>query len=322
MKAVQYTRYGGPEVLEVVDIERPEPKPGEVLIRLHATSINLSDLEILTGTPFYSRLFGLFRPRIHVLGSDVAGVVVAVGEEVADFKPGDAVYGDVLETFGGFAEYACAPAKRLQLMPEGLSFELAAALPQAGCIAMQGIRDKGGVKSGDRVLINGGGGGSGTLAIQIAKRLGAEVTAVDNHRKLDLMRQAGADHVLDYETTDFIKSGDRYDLILDLVATRSVFACRRALKPGGRYLMVGGRMASIFQVLILGSLMSLFSSRKSGILAMQPNRDLDQLAAMVLNGELEVFIDRRFPLEETADALQYHADGKTLGKLIVLPLEH
>ena len=245
MKAVVYTRYGGPDVLRLTDADSPVPGHGQVLVKVHAVSLNATDWEMLRGKPLYSRIGGPFRPRHHVLGSDIAGRVTAAGRNAARFKPGDDVFADILSSMGGFAEYVCVPQAALAPMPAGLTYEQAAALPQAGAIALQGIRDKGRVQPGQKVLINGGGGGSGMYAVQLAKLDGAEVTGVDNAEKLEFMRSLGADHVIDYAREDFTRNGRGYDLILDLAAYRPAFAYRRSLLPGGRYLYVGGSVATL-----------------------------------------------------------------------------
>lgn len=320
MRAVVYDRYGPPEVLSVQDVERPTPGPEEVLLEVAAVSLNLSDWETLTGSPFYARVFGLFRPRHRILGSDVAGTVVATGAEVEDLVVGDQVFGDLLGVFGGFAEYACAPAARLRKKPPALSFEQVATIPQASAIAISGLRSGGGLRAGQRVLINGAGGGSGMFAIQIAKLAGAHVTAVDSAAKLDHMRNLGADQVLDYREVDFADTGERYDLILDLVGTRSVFRVARALSKGGTYSMVGGTMGTLLQVLTLGPLAGrLVGARIRLLTAKADADDLDRVLQWVERGEIEITIDRRFRLEDTAEAVRVVGAGQTLGKVLVSP---
>ena len=233
MKAVAYTRYGPPDVLRLTEVDTPVPKDDEVLVRVQAVTLNASDWEGLRGRPLYSRVMGPFRPRGHILGSDIAGRVEAAGPSATQFKPGDDVFADVFSHMGGFAEYICVPQSLLAHMPTGMTYEQAAALPQAGAIASQGIGDKGHVQPGDKVLINGAGGGSGMYAIQLAKLQGAEVTGVDNAEKLEFMRSLGADHVIDYSREDFTSNGHTYDLILDLAAHRSVFAYNRSTDVRG-----------------------------------------------------------------------------------------
>jgi len=232
MKAVVYTRYGPPDVLRWTDVETPVPKDNEVLVKVHAVSLNASDWEVLRGKPLYSRIGGPFRPRHHILGSDIAGRVESAGRRVTLFRPGEDVFADILSQMGGFAEYACVPESVLARMPVGMTYEQAAALPQAGAIALQGIRDKGQVQAGQKVLINGAGGGSGMYAVQLAKLDGAEVTGVDNPEKLAFMRSLGADQVIDYAREDFTKNGRAHDLILDLAGHRPALAYKGSLRPG------------------------------------------------------------------------------------------
>lgn len=309
-----YDRYGGPEVLRVEQIPTPAPGAGQVLIQVAATSLNLSDWEGLTGSPGYARLGGLSAPRRRVLGSDIAGRVSAVGSGVTRFRVGDGVYGDNLGLLGGFAEYAVAPVAALAAKPAALSFVQAAALPQAGAIALQGTAR---VRRGQRVLINGAGGGSGSFAIQLAKRAGAHVTGVDNAGKLDFMRAVGADEVVDYTSSDFTWL-DPFDLILDLVARRSVFAYRRALARGGRYLCVGGTVRSLLRIVTVGAAIGLVSGRRLGVLiAREGPAHFEPVAERCVAGELRIHVDRTYPLPETARALGYLGAGRALGKVVV-----
>jgi NADPH:quinone reductase-like Zn-dependent oxidoreductase len=317
VKAVVYTRYGPPEVLQVKDVPKPEPKENEVLVKIHATSVNRSDWESLIGDPLYTRIGGLRRPRRHVLGSDIAGIVEAVGANVTRFKPGDAVFGDIMSSMGGFAEYVCVREKTLAPIPAGMSFEEASLIPQPGVIALQGIRDKG-VGPHWKVLINGAGGATGVFAIQLAKQYGAEVTGVDRAAKHDLMRSLGADHVIDYTREDFTRNGIQYDLILDLVAYRSVFAYRRALKRGGSYFYVGGSVRLLFAILLFGPVIRRITGKKIGFLAVRPNtKDMLYIAELLQSGKLRSAIDRRFPLEEVPEALRYLGEGHARGKLVI-----
>lgn len=317
MLTVSRSRYGPPEDLQLVDSPQPVPRAGEILVKVHAVSVNLSDWEFMIGRPYYVRIFGLFRPKIKVLGSDVAGVVSAVGEGVTSFRIGDAVFGDIMETGGGFAEYVAAPAKCWTLKPESLSFEVASTLPQTGCIAVQGIRDIGRVKPGEKVLINGAGGGTGTLAIPLAKSLGAEVTGVDNAHKQVLMKQVGADHVIDYTQSDFTRLGERYDTILDLAAYRPMSAYLKALKPGGRYRMVGGSVRLMLKLLTWGQVVSRLRNVKLGVLAVTPNRDLAGLARLVEEGTITPIIDQVVTLSEVPAAIRRVGAGKALGKIVI-----
>ena len=321
MKAIVYTEYGLPDVLELKEVEQPTPKENEVLIKVHAVSVNASDWDFLRGTPLYIRMWGLLKPKHKILGSDIAGRVESVGGNVKQFQPGDEVFGDILYRWGGFAEYVCAPENELMLKPASMTFEQAAAVPQAALVALQGLRDKGKIQPGHKVLINGAGGGSGTFAVQIAKLLGAEVTGVDSTGKLDLMRSIGADHVIDYTQEDYTRNGQHYDLILDFVAFRSIFDTKRALSPKGTYVLVGGPLARIFQVLFLGPWISLTEGKKMGVLGAKPNKHLAYMTGLIEAGKIVPVIDRRYPLNEVPEALRYLGGGHTKGK-VVITLEH
>ncbi len=318
MQAIVYTRYGQPEGLRLKEVARPVPKDDEVLIKVQAASVNRSDWESLIGRPLYARFGGLLRPGRQILGSDIAGRVEAVGSRHRQFRPGDEVFGDILPQMGGFAEYVCARGGALALKPAGLTFEEAAAIPQAGVIALQGLRDKGRVQPGQKVLINGAGGGAGAMAVQLAKMYGAEVTGVDNAGKLDFMQSLGADHVIDYTREDFTKTGQQYDLILDVIAHRSVSDYQRALRPNGQYYCVGGSVATILQVLLLGPRIARATGKKIGVLAVQPNREhLEFVAKLCETGQIRAVIDRRFPLRETPEALRYLGEGRARGKVVI-----
>jgi NADPH:quinone reductase-like Zn-dependent oxidoreductase len=310
-----YDGYGPPDVLRIASVPVPSPAAGQVLVRIAATSVNLSDWETLRGKPLYSRIGGLRAPARRTLGSDIAGWVDAVGPGVTRFSPGDEVYGDNLALKGGFAEYAIAPESVLATKPPGLTLVEASAIPQAGAIAWQGTA---GTEAGHRVLVNGAGGGSGSFAIQLAKRLGAHVTGVDNAGKLSFMRSLGADEVIDYRSEDFTRRG-RYDLILDLVAHRSVFAYRRALAPGGRYRCVGGSVSALLRVLTLGSLAGLFTGRRLGVLAVKEGpAHFEPVAERCVAGDLKIHIDRTFTLDEVPEALARVGEGQALGKVVVM----
>jgi NADPH:quinone reductase-like Zn-dependent oxidoreductase len=318
MRAIVYTRYGPPDVLQLKEVAKPTPKDDEVLIKVQAVSVNRSDWEGLRGKPLYARIGGLLRPRHHILGSDIAGRVEMVGRNTRRFQPGDEVFGDILPRLGGFAEYVCAPENRLALKPAGMTFEEAAAIPQAAVIALQGIRDKGQVQPGQKVLINGAGGGAGAVAVQLAKMYGAEVTGVDNTGKLDFMRSLGADHVIDYTQEDFTKNGKQYDLILDVVAHRSVFAYKRALRPNGRYFLAGGSVATIFQILFLGSWIRGTTGKRVRILAVQPNlEDMVYVMELYEAGKVTPVIDRTYSLSEVPEAIGYVGDGHAQGKVVI-----
>jgi NADPH:quinone reductase-like Zn-dependent oxidoreductase len=318
VKAVVYTRYGPPDVLRLTDVDIPVPGDNQVLVKVHAVSLNASDWEVLRGRPLYSRIGGPFRPRRHILGSDIAGRVASMGRTATLFQPGDDVFADILSCMGGFAEYVCVPQPALAPMPAGLTYEEAAALPQAGAIALQGIRDKGHVQPGQKVLINGGGGGSGMYAVQLAKLGGAEVTGVDNAEKLEFMRSLGADHVMDYAREDFTRNGRGYDLILDLAAYRPAFAYRRSLMPGGRYLYVGGSVATLLQVLLIGPLIGRAERKKIRLLAVRLGvQHLDPIVELSQAGKITTVIDRRFPLSEVPQALRYLGEGHAKGKVVI-----
>lgn len=317
MKAVVYDRYGDPGVLRVEDVPQPSPAAGQVLVKIAATSINLSDWECLRGSPFYARLGGLRRPKHSTLGSDIAGRVEAVGTDVTRFRPGDEIYGDNLQLMGGFAEYAVAPESALAHKPEGLTFAEASTIPQAGAIALQGTAR---AADGRRVLVNGGGGGSGAFAIQLAKRGGAHVTGVDNGHKLEFMRSLGADEVIDYRRDDFTRTPEPYDLILDLVAHRSVFAYRRALARDGRYRCVGGSVRALLRVLTVGAIAGRATGRRIGVLAVKLGpAHFEPLADRCVAGDVSVHIDRTFGLDDVPEALADVGQGRALGKIVIAP---
>ena len=318
MKAIVYTRYGPPEVLQLKEVAKPTPKDDEVPIKVQAVSVNRSDWEGLTGKPLYARIGGFLRPRQQILGSDIAGRVEMAGRNVRRFQPGDEVFGDILPRLGGFAEYVCARESALTLKPASMTSEEAAAIPQAAVIALQGIRDKGQVQPGQKVLTNGAGGGAGTFAVQLAKLYGAEVTGIDNTGKLDFMRSLGADYVIDYTREDFTKNGKKYDLILDIVAHRSVFAYKRALRFNGSYFLTGGSVATIFQILLLGPWISMIESKRMRVLAVRPNlKDMVYITELYEAGKVVPVIDRRYPLSEVPEALRYIGEGRTKGKVVI-----
>ena len=312
VKAVVYDRYGLPEVLRLEEVPMPSPGPSQVLVEVVATSVNLSDWECLRGTPMYARIGGLRRPARRTLGSDVAGRVAAVGSGVANVQVGDPVYGEI--PMGGFAEYALAPVTALARIPDGLTFAEASTIPQAGPIALQGTA---GVQAGGRITINGAGGGSGTFAIQLAKRAGAHVVAVDNEHKLAFMRSVGADEVIDYRSQDFTRAQPS-DVILDMVAHRSVFAYRRALARGGRYRCVGGSVRSLLRVATVGTLLGRLSGRRMGLLVVKPGPShFGPMAELCMSGDVEIRIDRTFGLEQVPQALSHVGEGRALGKVVV-----
>lgn len=319
MKAIVHYQYGLPDVLKLEEVEKPTPKDNEVLIKVHAVSLNGSDWEGLRGKPLYARTGGLFSPGKSILGSDIAGRVEAVGGKVTRFIAGDDVFGEMTGYGGGFAEYACTAEKLLARKPAGMTFVQAASLPQGAVIALQGIRDKGQVQLGQKVLINGAGGSAGMFAVQLAKGYGAEVTGVDNTFKLDFMRSLGADHVLDYTREDFTKSGNRYDLILDLIAYRSVFAYARALAANGSYYCVGGSVATFLQIFLFGPWIKRTTGRRLNLLVVRRNwEDLLDAAKLVETGQIIPVIDRQYLLSETPQALRHHGEGRAKGKVVIV----
>ncbi len=321
MKAIVFTQYGDPDNLELKEVPTPVPKDDELLIRVHTSSINSWDWEYLNGTPFINRLmFGLLKPRPgkQRLGADIAGTVEAVGKQVTRFQPGDGVFGDLWDNWGGFAEYACAHESSLELKPANSTFEEAAAVPQACVLALQGIRKGGQLQPGHRVLINGAGGGVGTFAIQLAKLNGVEVTGVDASHKLDAISSLGADHVIDYREESFTKSGERYDLIVDCQNFRSWFDNRRALRPGGTYAMIGGSMLRVYQLWMLSFIDSLTGgNKKLCLVAEGPNKGLTDLKKLIEAGKLVPIIDRIYPLSKAPDALRYFGEGHHKGTIVI-----
>lgn len=302
-------------MLQLADVPTPQPTGKQVLVRVRAASLNRSDWEGLTGKPLYARIAGVVRPRRPVLGSDVAGVVEAVGPDHGRFKPGDEVFGEMQSAF---AEYVCGSGT-LAMKPAGLSFELAASLPQASGIVLRGIADSDHVGPGKHVLINGAGGSAGTLAMELARANGAEVTAVDNSGKQEFLKSLGADHVIDYTREDFTRGGAKYDLILDLVAHRSVFAYNRALRPNGRYFFVGGSAWLMLQLALLGRIIGRGKGKRLHVLVALPKTaDLERAAALCLSGGLTVRIDRRYSLEALPEALRALGAGEIQGKAVVL----
>ncbi len=278
MKAVVMESYGTPDVLELRDVATPTPTADEVLVRVHAASVNDWDWGLLHGRFINRMLNGPFRPKVRIIGCDIAGQVEAVGGNVKAFQPGDEVYGDLCGSgFGAFAEFACAPEASLAHKPAGMSFEQAAAIPQAGMLAVQGLIDVGRIRSGQKLLLNGAGGGVGTFALQIAKLYDAEVTVVDKPGKLEMLRAMGAEHVIDCLKEDFTKGGKCYDLILDVKTNRSPFAYVRALNPNGFYATVGGNLLRVFQLLVLRPLISRLYNKHMRIVALKPNKDLDYM---------------------------------------------
>lgn len=319
MKAMVFRRYGSPDVIEMIDVDKPTPNEHQVLVKIHAAAVNPLDWHRMRGEPFVARMGeGYLRPKDPRLGADIAGVVEAVGSRVTEFKPGDAVFGTV--GAGGFAEYRCAQEKFFALKPANVSFEEAACAPVVGFTALQGLRDFGYIQAGHKVLINGAGGGIGTFAVQLAVSYGAEVTGVCSTGKLDMVRSIGASHVVDYTREDFTRSGQQYDLIYDTVGNRSVFDYRRALSPQGICVIAGfTRFARLFQHIILGKLTSRSGGKKVGFMGISKadKQDLLIIKELLETGKVKPVIDRCYPFSQTAEAVRYLEQGHASGKVIV-----
>lgn len=314
MKAITYSQFGSPDVLRLAEVAQPIPTDAQLLVRVHAVSVNRSDWEALVGRPLYARIGGLPRGGA-ILGSDIAGRVEKVGKNHTQFQPGDEIFGEMPNYRGGFAEYLCTRAKNWIVKPPKMSFEVASAIPQAGVIAWQGLRS---VQPGQKVLINGAGGGAGSFAIQLAKYLGAEVTGVDHARKFDFMRSLGADHVIDYTREDFTKKKNHYDLILDVIAHRSIFAYQRPLSTQGRYFAVGGSVATLLQLALLGPVFKRTSGKDLRVLAVQRTaKDLTAITELCETGKITPIIDRQFSLSQVPEALRYLGEGHVKGKIVI-----
>ena len=320
MKAIIAERYGTPDVLEFKETAKPAPKDNEVLVKVHAASLNMFDWHLLTADIFLVRLnAGLFKPKHKIPGADVAGRVDAVGKNVTQFKVGDEVYGDLAASgCGSFAEYVAVPEKALALKPVNLTFEEAAAFPMAAVTALQGLRDAGKIQAGHKVLIQGASGGVGSFAVQIAKSFGAEVTTVCSTRNVEQVRSLGADYVIDYTKEDFTKNGRKYDLILAVNGYRKLEEYKGSLAPKGIYVMAGGATKQIFEALLRGSFVSEKDGRKLGAFSAQPKQaDLIYLKGLAEAGKIKPVIDKRYPLSETAQALRYLGEGHSRGKVIL-----
>ena len=319
MKAIVLTRYGSPDVLQLEEMAKPEPRDDEVLVKVRATAVNDWDWCFVRGRPYiYRLLFGLVSPKVAVLGAEVAGIVEATGNGATKFQPGDHVYGDISEAgFGGFADYVCVREDALDRKPLGMTFEQATALPHAAMLALQSLVDVGQIRQGERVLINGAGGGVGTIGVQIAKQYGAEVTGVDNALKLDTLRSMGFDHVIDYRREDFTRNGQHYDLILDTKTNRSPFRYLRSLKPGGRYVTVGGRLPRLLQAFCMGPLISRVSGKHVRIVTLKPNKDLGYVNDLFETNGLECVIDGPYQLSDVPQAVQRFGEAKHIGKVVI-----
>jgi NADPH:quinone reductase-like Zn-dependent oxidoreductase len=321
MKAIVQTEYGSPDVLSLQEVDKPVVPNNGVLVRVRAASVNAGDWHLIRGTPFLTRLMfgGIFKPKIKIPGMDMAGQIEAVGKDVTQFQAGDEVFGDLSECgFGAFAEYVCVTESALVPKPTNLSFEQAATIPVAALTALQGLRDCGQIKSGQKVLINGASGGVGSFAVQIAKVFGAEVTAVCSMHKMEMMKSIGADYIIDYTKTDVTKNGQQYDLILDVAAYRSVFDYAPILKTDGTYILVGGSISRLFQVLLFGSVISRIMHRKVKCLTSKPNRsDLMILKDPIEAGKITPFIDRIYSLSEVPTAIRQLERRQVRGKIAI-----
>jgi NADPH:quinone reductase-like Zn-dependent oxidoreductase len=323
MKAIVCTKYGPPEVLQLKEVVKPVPKDNEALVKVHASSLNAADLEILKGV-FVNRIVAPLRPMHKIPGTDIAGQIEEVGKKVKQFQPGDQIWGDLSFPLGSgaFAEYVCVPEDALRLKPANMTFGEAAAIPTAGVVALQHLLAKRPIQPGQKVLINGAGGSVGTFAVQIAKYFGAEVTGVDSSEKLEMLRLIGAGHVIDYHQEDFTKNGQHYDLILDVVVQRWIFDYKRALSSEGIVVMVGGSITRVFLNTLLGKIIA--GKKKIGLGAWKPNKkeDLNFLKELFEAGKLKPVIDRCYPLHEVPEALRYLADGCAKGKLVITVAEN
>ncbi|WP_336513825.1 NAD(P)-dependent alcohol dehydrogenase [Pollutibacter soli] len=317
MKAIVYTAYGNTDVLELKEISKPVPADDEVLVKVHAVSINDWDIALMNGDFVNRMLNGFAKPKRTILGSDIAGVVEACGKKVSKFKIGDEVYGDLSGRWGGFAEWVCAQEKMLEHKPPVMSFVDAAAIPQAAMLAVQGLIDVGRIKSGQKVLINGAGGGVGTFGVQLAKQFDVEITGVDLGSKLEMLSKIGFDYVLDYTKTDFTNTGQQYDLILDVKTNRPVFDYARALNSGGTYATVGGSISRLLQTLIVGGAIRLFSGKRMSIVSLKPNKDLAYCNELYTAGKFKPIIDGPFQLEDFQSAIGLFVRGEHKGKVVI-----
>ncbi|MGI1679441.1 MAG: NAD(P)-dependent alcohol dehydrogenase [Cellvibrionaceae bacterium] len=325
MKAIVLSKYGSPDFFKLKEIKKPKPKDNEVLVKVYAASINSWDWEILIAKPFVNRLMaGMLKPtKIKILGCDIAGKVEVVGKNIKRFRPGDQVFGDLSGSgWGGFAEYVCVREKALIQKSENMTFEQAAAIPQAGLLALQALQYKKDIQAGQKILFNGAGGGVGTLGIQIAKSFGAEVTAVDKTEKLEVMNFLGADHVIDYTKEDFTKNGQTYEKIIDVAAARSITAYKGSLSSNGIFVMVGGVLSLANKILFLGPWISKRSNKKVGLLFHRPNEGLEVLKALFDAKKIVPVIDSVYSLNDVTDAFRHYEKGLVKGKIIINISDH
>ena len=320
MKAMVYTKYGSPDVLNFEEVPKPVPGDNEVLIKIHAAAITAGDVIVLKGEPFVTRFAtGLLEPKNTIPGKEVAGRVEAVGENVTQFQPGDEVFGDLsIASWGAFAEYVSVPESAIALKPTNLTFEEAAAVPESAVVALQGLRDKGKIKPGQKVLINGASGGVGSYAVQIAKAFGADVTAVCSTRNMEMVRSLGADHVIDYTKEDFTQNGQQYDLILAVNGYHPISDYKRALSPEGIYVASGGSMTQSLQATMIGPFISMTGSKKMGGMLVKPNKnDLVFIKELIEANKVTPVIDRQYLLSEAVDAFHYMGEGRAQGKVVI-----
>ena len=320
MNALIFEKYGPPEkVLTLKDVVRPTPGDKEILIKIISTAVNDYDWSMVRGKPYlYRLLFGLFKPKHKIMGMEVAGIVEAVGPNARKFKAGDAVFGDTsAHGFGTFAEYICIHENAVIKKPDELSFDEAAAIPHASLLALQAFRDIGGISQGQKILINGGGGGVGTIGLQLAKLHNCEVTGVDSGEKLDMMRSIGFDHVIDYKKVDFTKTGEQYDVILDCKTTRPAFAYPKVLKRNGKYVTIGGKLVHLLSMAFLSKVIPFFSSKRIQILSLKPNEGLESIADLCRQNKIKCMIDGPYPLKDLPMLIQYFGEGRHKGKIVV-----
>jgi len=324
MKAIVYKKYGPPDVLEIKDIKKPTPKENEVLVKVHATSVNAADWHFLRADPFVTRFdSGILKPKHTILGADISGQVEAIGKNITHYKPGDDVFGDISECgWGGFAEYVCTSEDALVSIPEDISFEKAASVPMAAVTALQGLQKNGQIRSGQKVLINGATGGVGSFAVQIAKSFGTEVTAVCSTDKMDLVKSLGADHVIDYTRENFTQNSIKYDLIYAANGYHSIFDYKRSLNSGGKYVMSGGSGRQMFQAMIYGPMLSAIGNKKLGGFVAEPcQSDLDYIKNLLETRQIKPVIDRQYPLNKIADAFRYFEEGHARGKIVITVIQ-
>ena len=320
MKALKFERYGAPEkVLEIKSVDKPIPKDREVLVKIHTTAINDYDWSLVRGKPYLYRLmFGLRKPKHQIPGMELAGSVEETGANVQRFTIGDAVFGDTSQFgFGTFAEYMCIGERALIRKPDALSFEEATSIPHAFTLALQALKDMGQMTKGQKILINGGGGGVGTLGLQLAKLHSCEVTGVDTGEKLEMMKSIGFDHCIDYKKTNFTKNGEKYDLILDCKTSLPAMSYLRSLKTNGKYISIGGKLTSLLGVFFWGKLIPLFSSKRLRILSLIPNKGLDYFVELYEQNNIKSNIDGPYSLEQIPGLIQYFGEGKHKGKIVI-----